>query len=155
PPNSSVVVLVGMSQARPISETTSRGLSTLGDLSPEVSLRGSSQLRSRMLGQEEHNVMLALGVVRAAKLALLQLEPKLLRVYELLISLDTPREGSARVELSKLRDELGRALSSAACEGYALLDGGCAVFDVEDTRRTGEPLQVSLPDLASVLHGAG
>lgn len=144
-----------MTQARPSTDTASRGISSLGGLSPEISLRGSSQLRSRMLGQEEHNVMLALGVVRASKLALVQLEPKLLRVYELLISLDTPHEGGARAELAKLRDELGRAVSAAAFEGHALLDGGCAVFDVEDTRRTGEPLSVGLPDLASVLHGTG
>ncbi|HKP56423.1 MAG TPA: hypothetical protein VJV78_06880 [Polyangiales bacterium] len=142
-----------MTQTRPSTETANRGLSPLASLSSEISLRGGSQVRSRVLGQEERNVMLALGVVRAAKLGLLQLEPKLLRAYELLISLDTSREASARAELEKLRDELGRALAAAEYEGYALFDGGSAVFDMEDTRRTGEPLSVGLPDLADALHG--
>ncbi|HKU39010.1 MAG TPA: hypothetical protein VJR89_12705 [Polyangiales bacterium] len=139
-----------MPQARPTSQFPR---SPLGGLAAELSQHGSSQLRSRTLGQGEHNVMLALGMLRAGKAALGELEPKLLRVYELLVSLDTPREGSARSELAKLRDELTRALNAASFDGHALFEGGCAVFDVEDSRRSGEPLSVTLPDLATALHG--
>jgi len=73
---------------------------------PELNLRGSSQLRSRLLGQEEQSVMLALGLVRAATRTLLALEPKLLRAGELLSRFETPKEAAARAELGKLYDEL-------------------------------------------------
>jgi hypothetical protein len=121
---------------------------------PELHLAGASQQRSRLLGQEEQNVMLALGLVRAASRALLSLEPKLLRASELLLRVEAPREAAAtRVELGKVFDELVRAVNSATFEGKPIFDSATAVFDVDDARRNGEPLTVSLPDLRSVLLG--
>jgi hypothetical protein len=126
---------------------------SLESQAPEGWLRSSSQLRSRVLGQEEHAVMLALGLVRAATRTLLALEPKLVRASELLLSLDTPRGAAARVELGKLYDDLNRTIGAAVFEGRPMFDGGSAVFDVDDARRNGEPLTVTLPDLDGVLHG--
>jgi hypothetical protein len=121
---------------------------------PELHLAGTSQQRSRLLGQEEQNVMLALGFVRAASRTLLALEPKLLRASELLLRVEGPREAAVtRVELGKLFDELVRAVNSATFEGRLIFDHATAVFDVDDARRNGEPLTVSLPDLRSVLLG--
>jgi hypothetical protein len=121
---------------------------------PDLHLAGTSQQRSRLLGQEEQNVMLALGLVRAASRTLLALEPKLLRASELLLRVEGPREAAAtRVELGKLFDELTRAVSSAVFEGRLIFDSATAVFDVDDARRNGEPLTVPIPDLRSVLLG--
>jgi hypothetical protein len=121
---------------------------------PELHLGGSSQQQSRLLGQEEQNVMLALGFVRAAARALLALEPKLLRASELLLRIEPPREAAAtRLELGKLYDELSRAVASAVFEGRPIFENASAVFDVDDARRNGEPLTVALPDLQSVLYG--
>ena len=121
---------------------------------PELHLGGSSQQQSRLLGQEEQNVMLALGLVRAASSALLALEPKLLRASELLLRIEAPREAAAtRVELGKLYDELSRAVASAVFEGRVIFESASAVFDVDDAQRNGEPLTVGLPDLQSVLYG--
>jgi hypothetical protein len=120
---------------------------------PDLYAQGSSQLRSRLLGQEEQHVMLALGLVRAASRTLLALEPKLLRASELLSRFETAREAAARVELGKVYDELCRAVDGATFEGRPIFESGSAVFDVDDALHTGEPLTLTLPDLDSLLHG--
>src|SRR4051812_3443003 len=114
-------------------------------VSPELHLRGGSQLRSRLLAQEEQNVMLALGLVRAAIRTFLALEPKLLRAAELLSRFETSKEAAARTELGKLCDELSRTVASATFEGRPIFESARAVFDVDDARRNGEPLTLSLP----------
>ncbi len=121
---------------------------------PELHLAGSSQQQSRLLGQEEQNVMLALGFVRAAARTLLAIEPKLARASELLLRAGPPREAAAtRVELGKVYDDLSRTVANAVFEGRVIFESANAVFDVDDARRNGEPLTVALPDLQSVLHG--
>jgi hypothetical protein len=120
---------------------------------PELNLRGGSQLRSRLLGQEEQSVMLALGLVRAAARTLLALEPKLLRAGELLSRFESPKEAASRAELGKLYDELSRTVAGATFEGRPIFESANAVFDVDDARRNGEPLTLSLPDLDALLHG--
>jgi hypothetical protein len=97
--------------------------------------------------------MLALGLVRAAERALLELEPKLMRAAELLGRFETPREAAARLELKKLFDELSRGVSGATFEGRPIFERTRAVFDVNDARRNGEPLTIALPDLDAVVHG--
>lgn len=127
---------------------------TFASTIPELHLPGSSQQRSRLLGQEEQNVMLALGLVRAAARTLLAIEPKLSRASELLVRVEPPREAAAtRLELGKLYDDVSRTVSSAVFEGRSIFESASAVFDVDDARRNGEPLTVALPDLQSVLHG--
>lgn len=138
---------------RPAGYVTSRGTKESETPLPEVYLPGSSQLRSRVLGKDEHNAMLALGLVRAAGRTWLALEPKLLRASELLLSLGPGRESASRAELGKLYDELNRTIAGATFEGKPMFDGECAVFDVEDARHNGEPLSVSLPDLSMLLRG--
>jgi flagellin-like hook-associated protein FlgL len=128
---------------------------TFASAIPELHLPGSSQQRSRLLGQEEQNVMLALGLVRAAASVLLSIEPKLSRARELLLRVEPPREAAAtRVELGTLYDDVSRTVASAVFEGRLIFESATAVFDVDDARRNGEPLTVSLPDLQSVLRGA-
>jgi hypothetical protein len=130
------------------------GVASVPSTIPELHLAGTSQQRSRLLGQEEQNVMLALGLVRAAARTLLALEPKLLRASELLLRVEAPREAAAtRVELGKLFDELVRTVNGTTFEGRLIFDSATAVFDVDDARRNGEPLTVSMPDLRSVLFG--
>lgn len=120
---------------------------------PDVYLHGSSQLRSRLLGQDEQHVMLALGLVRAAGRVLLGLEPKLQKASELFSRFETPKEAAARLELGKIYDELSRTVANATFEGRPIFESANAVFDVDDARRSGEPLTVSLPDLDALLHG--
>jgi hypothetical protein len=126
---------------------------TLSKPSPELYSHGSSQLRSRLLGQDEQNVMLALGLVRTASRALLGLEPKLLRAAELLSRFESAREAAARMELGKIYDELSRTVASAVFEGRPIFESASTVFDVDDARRKGESLMVTLPDFQSLLHG--
>lgn len=118
----------------------------------------SARLRSRTLGQEEHNVMLALGLVRAASQALVLVEPKLVRASELVRGGGIPRAAAGRTELTRLIDDLNRNLLRASFEGYRLLDGGDVMFTVGDAREAREssgPLRIALPDLSSVVVGAG
>ena len=112
-----------------------------------------SRTPSRVLGQEEHNVMLALGLVRAAARTLLSLEPQVLRASELIDRLDTPRETAAiRGDLKKVAEQISHALADATFDGRPMFEGETAMFDVEDTRQSGEPLRIALPDLASLVH---
>jgi flagellin-like hook-associated protein FlgL len=126
---------------------------TMHSLLPLRSTQGGSQARSRTLGQGEHNVMLALGLVRAAQRALSLVEPKVQRACELALSGGSARGAVLLNELSRLMDELAKATREAMFEGHRLLDGASPMFTVDDAVQGGEPLRVDLPDLESALFG--
>lgn len=119
---------------------------------PLRATQAGPQARSRTLGQGEQNVMLALGLVRAAQRALLTVEPKVQRACELTLS-SGARGAVHHNERSRLIDELSRAIREAVFEGHRLLDGGRPTFTVDDGGRHREPLRVDLPDLAGALFG--
>ena len=115
-----------------------------------AALQGGPQLRSRWLGQEEHNLMLALGMVRAATRAIAALEPKLQRAQELLRA--PQRTAATSLDLKRVAADAARTVQSTELQGRPLLDGTTAVFNRPD-RESGEQLRIELPDLTSVVLG--
>jgi hypothetical protein len=112
--------------------------------------------RGRSLAQLEHNAMQALGLVRAAMIAVEMVGSSMERAALLLSRSQGFVDVGLKPELKRVIATVVQQVNGASHAGHSLLDGDSVAFAIDDPwLEASEPLGIELPDLAPSVLGAG
>jgi hypothetical protein len=123
-----------------------------------VTLEASAEqgARGRSLAQLEHNAMQALGLVRAALVAVQAVGHNLDRASLMLSRSQGAIDPGLKPELKRVIASVTQQVNTASHAGHSLLDGNAVAFALDDPwLEASEPLGIDLPDLTQSVLGKG